>query len=553
MKQIDAVKLLTWLVVLAGAFGLADPATTGIVTSNDDAEDGQCNATHCSLREAISLASDGDTITFDAGLAGQTITLGSALPQIIVANLTIDASALADRVTIDGNNNSIFIHRGSGGSFTVDNLVIKNGTGFNNPQTLPAPPSIPPTTIDRTFGGGIYSQSKVVVRNSVISNNSATGSELRAVYIGGGVYSAVAIEITESTISNNFAKGNGGGLEADAVTVTNSVIANNEAEASGGGIAGRDITVTNSTVSENKARLGGGISSSAGFVTLTGCTKIENNTAGNGAQWNIKNSIKDDNGELEKVVDDPYNGCNDGDDSSGSIINPDPDMQIRAGATTSAESILSGSVVNVGSFKRGEIVTVDFLIRNPGAQVLEIGELALPSFLSNAGEPLPETLASFGSALLTLTVDTNSAGALEGEFSLASNDPDDFENPFVFTITGSVSDEPANVLNILPGIDLGNISTATDEDGVVLLSFKLMVPARSTSVTVDSLTLAASNAGIQRASNLKLYIDGGTRGELDARDVFVSSTDDTETLTFTFNARTFEPELPMWFIVVGNF
>jgi len=239
--------------------------------------------------------------------------------------------------------------------------------------------------------------------------------------------------------------------------------------------------------------------------------------------------------------------------SGSSVINPNPDIQIRNGDSTAADSITAGSVVNVGAFKRGEVATVDFLVRNPGAQVLELGELSLPSFLSVSGEPLPATLASFGSALLSLEVNTSAAGALEGAFSLVSNDPDEFENPFVFTITGSVSDTPANVLNILPGVDIGDVSTATGQEDVVLLSFKLVVPEGSTSVTVDSLTLAASNAGIGRASNLRLYIDGGTRGELDNRDVFVSATDDTEALTFSFSTRTFSPELPMWFIVVGDF
>ena len=243
----------------------------------------------------------------------------------------------------------------------------------------------------------------------------------------------------------------------------------------------------------------------------------------------------------------------DNDSSGGSVINPDPDIQVRNGNSTAAASITSGSAVSVGSFQRGQVATVDFLVRNPGAQVLELGELSLPSFLSVSGDPLPDTLASFGSALLTLTVDTSSAGALTGEFSLASNDPDSFENPFVFTVTGNVSNTPANALNILPGVDIGDVTATAGEQSVVLMSFKLLVPAGSVSVTVDSLTLAANNAGIGRASNLKLYIDGGTRGALDNRDVFVASTDDTEALTFTFPARTFSPELPMWFIVVGDF
>ncbi|MEM7737125.1 MAG: MBG domain-containing protein, partial [Deinococcota bacterium] len=228
------------------------------------------------------------------------------------------------------------------------------------------------------------------------------------------------------------------------------------------------------------------------------------------------------------------------------------DIQIRNGATTDADSITSGTTINIGSFKRGEGVTVDFLIRNPSSTVLQLGELSLPSFLSNAGEALPASLPSFGSSLLTLTVDTNTAGALEGTFSLTSSDPDAFENPFVFTIKGSISETPANALNILPGIDLGDVNTATGQDDVVLLSFQLIVPEGSVPVTVDSLTLAASNLGIQRASNLRLYIDGGTRGQLDNRDVFLS-TADTQTLSFDFNPRIFQPNLPMWFIVVGDF
>ncbi|MEM6429929.1 MAG: hypothetical protein AAF708_11875 [Deinococcota bacterium] len=33
----------------------------------------------------------------------------------------------------------------------------------------------------------------------------------------------------------------------------------------------------------------------------------------------------------------------------------------------------------------------------------------------------------------------------------------------------------------------------------------------------------------------------------------VASKTDTDALTFTFDARTFQPNLPMWFIVVGDF
>jgi parallel beta-helix repeat protein len=478
-----------------------NPSTTFVVTTNEDTGAG-------SLREALMNTAnfaDGGTITFAPNLAGTTITLASNLPDITVNNLTISAAGLANKVTIDGNGqHSIFSHTRSG-TFTINNLVVTGGKGFSDLVGF------------SSFGGGISSNGNVTIINSTISGNSAG--------VGGGIY-----------------------IGGESPNIGN-------------------LTVIDSTISGNSADDGGGVSSLGNF-TLSGCTKVVDNTANSGVQWEVSGSgtVTDENNLIQAPVparyDDPYNGgeCVTGDEEDTSdeegnspAINPDPDMQIRNGATTAAASITSGSVVNIGAFNRGEVATVDFLVRNPGAQVLELGELSLPSFLSNAGEPLPETLASFGSALLTLSVDTSAAGALEGAFSLASNDPDAFENPFVFTVTGSVSDTPANVLNILPGVDLGDVSAATGEDGVVLLSFKLLVPAGSTSVTVDSLTLAASNAGIERASNLKLYIDGGTRGELDNRDVFVASTDDTEALMFSFPARTFSPNVPMWFIVVGDF
>jgi hypothetical protein len=343
------------------------------------------------------------------------------------------------------------------------------------------------------------------------------------------------------------------------LTVNNLTIQNGRFVRFGGGIfSAGAVTVTNSTISGNTARGDGGGIRGLNDLTLNGCTTIENNTAtGAGDQWNVNGTVTDNNNliaaPVPAVYDDPYVvGCPTG---GGSVINPDPDMQIRNGSTLAAENITSGAIepLRYGTFKRGQTVVLDFLVRNPGAKVLEIGELSLPNFLSVAGEPLPETLASFESALLSLTVDTSSAGQFTGEITLASNDPDAFETPFHFDVVVTVSNEPANALNILPGVDLGGVTATIGEQSVVLLSFKLIVPESSAPITVDSLSLAASNLGIQRAEKLQLFIDGGTRGELDRRDVFLSSTTDTEALTFTFPARTFQPNLPMWFIVVGDF
>ncbi len=243
---------------------------------------------------------------------------------------------------------------------------------------------------------------------------------------------------------------------------------------------------------------------------------------------------------------------------SGSSINPNQDIQVRNGATTAAETITSRTIepLRYGTYKRGEAVVLDFLVRNPGAKVLELGELRLPAFFSNAGEALPETLASFESALLTVEVDTSSAGTFTGQVSLASNDPDAFENPFVFDVVVTVSDTPANAINVLPGVDLGVGTISAGQQDVVLLSFKVDVPAGSVPVDLEGIVLSTDSVpSVEQADTLKLYIDGGTRGVLDNRDVFVAELagGDLSTLTFTFPTRTFQPELPMWFIVVGDF
>jgi hypothetical protein len=495
---------------------------TAQVTNLDDAGAG-------SLRAVIAAAAEGATITFQAGLDG-TIALTTGQIAIARNNLTIDATGAT--ITIDGQNASrIFNHTGTG-TLTVDNLTIQNGRFVR-------------------FGGGIFSAGAVTVTNSTISGNVSRG--------GGGIFSEGAVTVTNSTISGNFGATGGGGIASrSAVTVTNSTISGNTARGFGGIFSRGAVTVTNSTISGNTARGDGGGIRGLNDLTLNGCTTIENNTAtGAGDQWNVNGTVTDNNNliaaPVPAVYDDPYVvGCPTG---GGSVINPDPDMQIRNGSTLAAENITSGAIepLRYGTFKRGQTVVLDFLVRNPGAKVLEIGELSLPNFLSVAGEPLPETLASFESALLSLTVDTSSAGQFTGEITLASNDPDAFETPFHFDVVVTVSNEPANALNILPGVDLGGVTATIGEQSVVLLSFKLIVPESSAPITVDSLSLAASNLGIQRAEKLQLFIDGGTRGELDRRDVFLSSTTDTEALTFTFPARTFQPNLPMWFIVVGDF
>jgi hypothetical protein len=176
--------------------------------------------------------------------------------------------------------------------------------------------------------------------------------------------------------------------------------------------------------------------------------------------------------------------------------------------------------------------------------------------MSVAGDALPESLDSFDSALLEIAVDTSAAGTLEGQVTLASNDPDANETPFVFDVIVRISDDPANVVNVLAGVELGEVAVTPGQGEVALLSFYLSVPEGSVDVDLDSLNLGSTNlAGISQATSLKLYIDGGTRGQRDQNDILLAtlSGDDIQNLSFTFPTRTLQPELPLWLLVVGEF
>ena len=94
-------------VLLLSTFALALPAlaATLTVTSTDDTSP---TATAGSLRAALANAADGDTITFDSSIAGQTITIAGTLAAAADTSLVIDGKAL----TIAGPQGGITINGG---------------------------------------------------------------------------------------------------------------------------------------------------------------------------------------------------------------------------------------------------------------------------------------------------------------------------------------------------------------------------------------------------------------------------------------------------------
>lgn len=96
------------------------------VNSLNDSDDGVCDSSHCSLREAINAANSqngADTITFRVE---GTITLGSTLPQITSPD-TLTISAEPRTVAISGNDSVRIFSVASGASLSVTGLALVHG------------------------------------------------------------------------------------------------------------------------------------------------------------------------------------------------------------------------------------------------------------------------------------------------------------------------------------------------------------------------------------------------------------------------------------------
>ncbi len=274
---------------------LSQTAGHKAVNSLDDPGDGTCNASECTLREAIK--DPGSTqISFVSGLTG-SITLAS--PAAGGGTLGIDKG-----LSITGPSTGIVIRRRStdpdfrifrigSGTVTLRNLTIRDGKadgagGIINFGTL----TLANSAVSANSGSGIDNHGPLTLTNSVVARNSSHGIDnqnnrtltLRNSTVahnsGAGIVNrGGTLNLTNSTVTGNLL----GGISQNrgTSTLTNARIAGNSTPFEGGGIAmanGR-VTLTNSTVSGNSARSGGGISNRDGGTF----TVIKSTVTGNSA------------------------------------------------------------------------------------------------------------------------------------------------------------------------------------------------------------------------------------------------------------------------------
>lgn len=316
----------------------AGAASNTVDTLIDEVIDGDGCTTDCTLREAISLAGNGDTVDFSAGLGGGTLILTQG-EITFSAGMTIDGSAVP-ALWISGNSaNRIFriIGTAPGQPPTITNLQLRDGS------------------VSGTGGGAIFINDGFVnIINCTFAYNgsSGAGSDGGAVSVHTSLGdSSVSIEKSIFAYNTNTG-GTAGGAVAiidDGTTgpylgVLNSTFFQNSGPVAGAVYnSGAQLEVVNSTISETSSTGGGGaaVTTVGGGSFLAQNNIIANNTVGVGC--NVTPSPQTNNIE-------DGTSCGWG-SSSGSLSSTDPLLGLLGGygGPTSTLPLLPGSpAINLG-------------------------------------------------------------------------------------------------------------------------------------------------------------------------------------------------------------
>jgi CSLREA domain-containing protein len=109
------------------------PNTTWYVNTTADHDDGSCANKSCTLREAINLATSGDTIEFTDLILPGTITMDDTLGEFTIdKDLTIRNTDKVDDLTISGNDLTRIFHVDYNDSLTIGNLILTQGISYGS-------------------------------------------------------------------------------------------------------------------------------------------------------------------------------------------------------------------------------------------------------------------------------------------------------------------------------------------------------------------------------------------------------------------------------------
>ncbi|MBR4750389.1 MAG: right-handed parallel beta-helix repeat-containing protein [Thermoguttaceae bacterium] len=276
----------------------------GVVTTAEDV----CDSTDgvVSLREALFYADADSTIAFDPSLAGATVQL-EGWELCVTKKLTLDASNLSDKITVDAQERSrVFA--------PLDDCVFKQMSIVNGKSTY--------------SGGGVYAKyCNLTFSDCSISNNTARFSSDGVYHNGGGggicmFYGSVMLDgcVVSNNASNNLGGGVYVGRTGSLLSASNSIFSGNSAMG-GGGICTQCTTdspephtvatVSNSTfVGNTVTSEGGGVwSDGTTSFSFSGCKISNNNSQGDGGGIYVQyGSLTFVDGEITENVSHNYHG-----------------------------------------------------------------------------------------------------------------------------------------------------------------------------------------------------------------------------------------------------
>ena len=235
------------------------PAPRYVAPGGSDTTDCSDPLNPCqTINHAIFQATGGDMVNIATGTYTENVTIDK--------DLTLQGGGAAATI-VDGNGSGSVFTVGDNASVTLADLTITNGNAY--------------------YGGGIYNEGTLMVKNSTVSGNTSDW--------GGGIsnyYYYGTLVVENSTVSGNTANDTGGGIlngYAGTVTVENSTVSGNTSDWWGGGILNYGtVTVENSTVSGNTTNdTGGGIHNE-------GTLMVENSTVSDNTANDTGGGIWDD-------------------------------------------------------------------------------------------------------------------------------------------------------------------------------------------------------------------------------------------------------------------
>ena len=264
------LRLLMVSVVLFCATIMPARASTITVTNTNDSGSG-------SLRQALRVANDGDTISF--AVTGTIALTSGGLP--VNKSLTISGPG-KDQLSIDGNQASLVFGIFPDKTATISGLSIRNGqTGIWNERGML---TISNCAVSGNSEVGLGNDGTLTVSNCVVSGNSS-----------GGIFSRYRV----LTVVHCDVSGNSYGIYSDhsEASVTNCIVSSNQYggvfnDGTAGGpndhILGGVLTIADSIINDNS---GPGVDNNAGGVTIVDTTISGNSVAKTGGQSGVGGGV----------------------------------------------------------------------------------------------------------------------------------------------------------------------------------------------------------------------------------------------------------------------